>query len=102
MDDELTRFLAEGKTARARQVASERSRRGTGGRRSPSFLTLLLFLAFSVAIAGGNVLTREAGSLFRHAAILNRAAEHARPALDAASVDPHRRDRRTARMRGNG
>jgi hypothetical protein len=53
MDDELTRLLAEGKTARARQVASERSRGGTAGRRSPSLLTLLLFLAVSVAVAGG-------------------------------------------------
>ena len=52
MDDELTRLLAEGKTARARQVASERSR-GTTRRRSPSLLTLLLFLSVSVGVAGG-------------------------------------------------
>ena len=51
MDDELTRLLAEGKTARARQVASERSRRGTT--RRPSLVMLLLFLAVSVAVAGG-------------------------------------------------
>ena len=52
-DDELIRLLAEGKTARARQVAGERSQRGTTGRQSRSLLTLLLFLAGSVAIAGG-------------------------------------------------
>ena len=52
MDDELTRLLAEGKTARARQVMSQRSGRGTTGRRSPSAPTLVLLLALSVAIAG--------------------------------------------------
>ena len=51
MDDELTRLLAEGKTARARQVASERSCRATT--RRPSLVMLLLFLAVSVAVAGG-------------------------------------------------
>ena len=51
MDDELTRLRAEGKTARARQVASKRSRRGTT--RRPSLVMLLLFLAVSVAVAGG-------------------------------------------------
>ena len=53
MDDELERLLAEGKTVRARQVVSERSRTGTTGRRSPNLLTLLLFLAVLVAVAGG-------------------------------------------------
>jgi hypothetical protein len=53
MDDEVTRLRAEGKTVRARQVASERSRTGTTGRRSPNLLTLLLFLAVSGAVAGG-------------------------------------------------
>jgi hypothetical protein len=52
MDDELTRLLAEGKTARARQILSQRSGRGTTGRRSPGALTLVLLLAVSVAIAG--------------------------------------------------
>jgi hypothetical protein len=53
MDDELSRLLAEGKIARARQVASNRSRRGTTRRPSPSLVMLLLFLAVSVALAGG-------------------------------------------------
>ena len=53
MDDEPTRLLAEGKTARARQILSQRSGGGTTGRRSP--LTLVLLFAVSVA-AGGAVI----------------------------------------------
>jgi len=52
MDDELTRLLAEGKTARARQVMSHRGGTGTTGQRSPSTLTVLLLLALLVAVAG--------------------------------------------------
>ena len=52
MDDELTRLLAEGKTARARQILSQRSGSGTTGRRSPTTLTPVLLFAVSVAIAG--------------------------------------------------
>ena len=52
MDDELTRLLAEGKTARARQVMSHRGGTGTTGQRLPSTLTVLLLLAVLVAVAG--------------------------------------------------
>ena len=50
MDDEVASLLAEGKTARARQIMSQRSGRGTSGRRSAS--ALVLWFAVSVAIAG--------------------------------------------------
>ena len=51
MDDELSRLLAEGKTARARQVMSDRGGTGTTGQRSPSVMTVLLLLALLVTVA---------------------------------------------------
>jgi drug/metabolite transporter (DMT)-like permease len=52
MDDELTRLLAEGKTARARQILSRRGGTGTTGQRSASALTVLLLVAGLVAVVG--------------------------------------------------
>ena len=51
MDDELTRLLGEGKTARARQILSHRAGTDTRGQRSPGVLTVLLLVAVLVAVA---------------------------------------------------